>query len=198
MGDAAVRAAKSVDYYGAGTIEFLLDKQGHFYFMEMNTRVQVEHPVTEMVTNIDIVKEQIRIASGEEMRYRQRDVKFGGHAIECRINAEDWEREFMPSPGERKIYLPPGGPGIRVDSHAYPGYKVLPHYDSLVAKLVAWGNDREESISRMGRALDEFVVGGISTTIPFHHEVLKHEAFKSGNFGTNFISKHFGNGKRSK
>jgi len=197
MGDAAVKAAKAVNYVSAGTIEFLLDKHGHFYFMEMNTRIQVEHPVTEMVTNVDIVKEQIKIAAGEPMSFRQKDVKFLGHAIECRINAEDWERDFMPSPGEITLYLPPGGPGVRVDSHVYPGYKVLPHYDSLLAKIISWGENRAESIRRMERALDEFVVAGISTTIPFHHEVLKTEAFKSGDFGTNFIAKHFGNGKKS-
>jgi len=196
MGQAAVRVAKAVDYVSAGTIEFLLDKHGHFYFMEMNTRIQVEHPVTEMVTNVDIVKEQIKIACGEPLVFRQRDIKFSGHALECRINAEDWERDFMPCPGEIKIYLPPGGPGIRVDSHVYPGYRVLPHYDSLIAKIISWGQTRTESLNRMMRALDEFVVGGISTTIPFHHKVLSHEAFRSGDFGTNFIPKYFGNGKK--
>ncbi|MCX5725942.1 MAG: acetyl-CoA carboxylase biotin carboxylase subunit [Candidatus Saganbacteria bacterium] len=195
MGDAAVRAAKAVKYVSAGTIEFLLDKKGNFYFMEMNTRIQVEHPVTEMVTNIDIVKEQIRIASGENLGFRQWDVKFSGHAIECRINAEDHNRDFMPSPGEITLYLPPGGPGIRVDSHVYPGYKVLPHYDSLIAKLISWGRDRKEAISRMDRALDEYVIDGIATTIPFHSEVLQNEDFRSGNFSTNFVSKYF-NGKK--
>jgi len=196
MGDAAVRAAKSVNYTGAGTIEFLLDKHGRFYFMEMNTRVQVEHPVTEMVTSIDIVKEQILIAMGEPLKFRQKDIRFSGHVIECRINAEDWERDFMPSPGEITLYLPSGGPGVRVDSHVYAGYKVLPHYDSLVAKLIVWAASRPEAISRMERALDEFVVAGISTTIPFHHKVLAHEAFRSGDFATNFIPKYFANNKK--
>lgn len=196
MGNSAISAAKSVKYVGAGTIEFLLDKHGDFYFMEMNTRVQVEHPVTEMVTNIDIVKEQIKIAYGDELKIRQKDVSFLGHAIECRVNAEDWERDFMPSPGEVTLYHPPGGPGIRIDSHVYAGYKVLPHYDSLVAKIISWGNDRDEAIKRMIRALDEFVVAGISTTIPFHHKVLNHSSFKSGEFGTDFIAKHFSNGKK--
>jgi len=196
MGDAAVRAARSVNYVGAGTIEFLLDKNGHFYFMEMNTRVQVEHPVTEMVTDIDIVRTQIKIAYGFLLPFRQKDIRFKGHAIECRINAEDWERDFMPCPGEMNLYLPSGGPGVRVDSHAYPGYKVLPNYDSLVAKLIVWDETREEAILRMERALDEFVVAGISTTIPFHHKVLAHEAFRSGNFGTDFIPKYFANNKK--
>lgn len=195
MGDAAVKAAKSVNYFSAGTIEFLLDKHGHFYFMEMNTRIQVEHPVTEFVTGIDIVKEQIRIAQGEKLPFKQHDIRFRGHAIECRINAEDWTRDFMPCPGEINLYLAPGGPGIRVDSHVYPGYRVLPHYDSLIAKIISWGDTRLEAIERMERALDEFVIGGIATTIPFHHQVLRHEAFRSGDFGTNFIPKYFGNKK---
>ena len=195
MGDCAVRVARSVRYVGVGTIEFLLDKHGHFYFMEMNTRIQVEHPVTEMVTSIDLVREQIKVAEGEPTTFKQRDIKWSGHAIECRINAEDWTRDFMPSPGEITLYLPPGGPGVRVDSHVYPGYKVLPNYDSLVAKLIVWAPSRGEAIARMDRALDEFVIAGISTTIPFHHEVLKNEAFISGNFGTNFIAKYFNNKK---
>ena len=195
MGEAAVKAAKGVKYEGAGTVEFLLDKHGHFYFMEMNTRVQVEHPVTEMVTNIDIVKEQIKIAAGEPFELKQGDIKLVGHAIECRINAEDSGRDFMPCPGEIHLYLPPGGPGIRVDSHVYPGYKVLPHYDSLIAKLIAWGNSRDEAIQRMERALDEFVIDGVATTIPFHHKVMQNEAFKSGKISTSFISEHFNSGK---
>ncbi len=195
MGDAAVKAAKAVKYESAGTIEFLLDSKGHFYFMEMNTRVQVEHPVTEMVTNIDIVKEQIKIAAGEQLKFRQGDIKICGHAIECRINAEDSNRDFLPCPGEVHLYLPPGGPGVRVDSHVYPGYKVLPHYDSLIAKLIAWGNSRDEAIQRMERALDEFVIDGVETTIPFHHKVMNNQAFREGKASTKFIEEHFNSGK---
>jgi len=192
LGEAAVKAAKAVNYYSAGTIEFLFDKHGHFYFMEMNTRVQVEHPVTEMITNVDIIKEQIAIAAGEKMQIKQGDVKYSGHAIECRINAEDHERNFMPSPGLIKAYLAPGGPGIRVDSHAYQGYMIQPYYDSLIAKVIAWGRDRQESIQRMERALDEYVIDGIHTTIPFHLKVLGNEAFRRGEVTTNFIDEHFG------
>ena len=192
LGEAAVRAAKAVGYYSAGTIEFLFDKHGKFYFMEMNTRVQVEHPVTEMITSIDIIKEQIRIAAGEKLEVHQGDVRFRGHAIECRINAEDHTRNFMPSPGLIKAYHAPGGPGIRVDSHAFTGYMIQPHYDSLVAKLIAWGKDRTEAIQRMERALDEFVIDGIHTTIPFHLKVLRNEAFRRGDVNTKFIEEHFG------
>ena len=192
LGDAAVRAAKSVNYYSAGTIEFLFDKHGKFYFMEMNTRVQVEHPVTEMITNVDILQEQIKIAAGEKLHLKQGDVKFYGHAIECRINAEDHEKNFMPCPGVIKAYLAPGGLGVRVDSHAYPGYNVPPHYDSLVAKLIVWGKTREEAILRMERALEEYVIDGIATTIPFHLKVLRNEAFKRGEVTTKFIEEHFG------
>jgi acetyl-CoA carboxylase biotin carboxylase subunit len=192
LGEAAVRAAKAVNYHSAGTIEFLFDKHGKFYFMEMNTRVQVEHPITEMITNVDILKEQIRIAAGEKLPLSQGEVKFCGHAIECRINAENHEKGFLPSPGEIKSYLAPGGLGIRVDSHAYSGYKILPHYDSLVAKLIAWGKNREEAIRRMERALDEYVIEGISTTIPFHLKVLRNEAFRRGEVNTRFIEDHLG------
>ncbi len=191
MGDAAIRVARSAKYVNAGTIEFLLDKHGHFYFMEMNTRIQVEHPVTEMVTSVDIIKEQIIIATGERMTYKQSDIVSRGHAIEARINAEDHERDFMPCPGEITVYLAPGGPGIRVDSHAYPGYKVLPHYDSLIAKLIAWAPTREEAINRLDRALDEYAIGPIPTTIPFHHKVLKIKEFREGKVYTDFIAKHF-------
>ncbi|MFA5892749.1 MAG: acetyl-CoA carboxylase biotin carboxylase subunit [Candidatus Margulisiibacteriota bacterium] len=194
LGESAVKVARAVNYFSAGTIEFLFDRHGHFYFMEMNTRIQVEHPVTEMITNIDIIKEQIIIAAGEKLLIRQGDVKFQGHAIECRINAEDHTRNFMPSPGEIKAYHAPGGPGIRVDSHAFSGYVIQPHYDSLVAKLIAWGKDRPEAIQRMARALDEFVIDGIHTTIPFHIKVLKNEAFKRGDVTTKFIEEHFGVG----
>ena len=190
LGEAAVRAAKAANYYSAGTIEFLFDKHGKFYFMEMNTRVQVEHPVTEMITNVDIIREQILIATGEKMHLRQNDIKFTGHAIECRINAEDHRRNFMPCPGEIKAYLAPGGLGVRVDSHAYNGYIVQPYYDSLVAKLIVWGKTRLEAILRMERALDEFVIDGIATTIPFHLSVMRHEAFRAGKFSTKFIEEH--------
>jgi len=193
MGDAAVKAARSAKYVSAGTIEFLLDKYNHFYFMEMNTRIQVEHPVTEMVTSVDIVKEQLIIATGEPMTYKQNEIKFSGHAIEARINAEDHTRDFMPSPGEISVYLPPGGPGIRVDSHAYPGYRVLPHYDSLIAKLIVWAPDRAQAISRLDRALDEYAIGPIPTTIPFHRLVLKIQDFKDGKVYTDFIARHFNN-----
>ncbi|OGB89183.1 acetyl-CoA carboxylase biotin carboxylase subunit [candidate division WOR-1 bacterium RIFCSPHIGHO2_01_FULL_53_15] len=192
LGESAVRAAKAVNYFSAGTIEFLFDKHGHFYFMEMNTRVQVEHPVTEMITNIDIIKEQILIAAGEKLHIRQGDVKYQGHAIECRINAEDHERNFMPSPGLIKGYHAPGGPGIRVDSHAFSGYMIQPHYDSLIAKLIAWGKDRPEAIQRLERALDEYVIDGIHTTIPFHLKVLRNEAFRRGSVNTRFIEEYFG------
>ncbi|HTY13669.1 MAG TPA: acetyl-CoA carboxylase biotin carboxylase subunit [Candidatus Omnitrophota bacterium] len=191
LGESAVRAAKSVNYHNAGTIEFIFDKNGHFYFMEMNTRVQVEHPVTEMVTSMDIIKEQLKIAAGEPLSVRQKDIQFRGHAIECRINAENPDRNFMPSPGEITIYHPPGGPGVRIDSHAYQGYHVQPHYDSLVAKIICWGNDRAEAIDRMKRALNEFVIDGIHTTIPFHLRVLDNAAFRAGDISTNFIEKHF-------
>jgi len=192
LGEAAVKAAKSVNYYSAGTIEFLFDKHGKFYFMEMNTRIQVEHPVTEMITGTDIIKEQLRIAAGEKLQFKQNDVKFVGHAIECRINAENHERNFMPSPGEITAYLPPGGLGIRVDSHVYPGYVVQPHYDSLIAKLIAWGKNREEALNKMERALDEYVIEGIHTTIPFHLKVMRNEAFRRGDVTTKFIEEHFG------
>jgi len=195
LGGAAVRAARAVKYVSAGTIEFIFDPTGRFYFMEMNTRVQVEHPVTEMITNIDIIKEQIKIAAGEPLTIRQRDVQFHGHAIECRINAEDPDRNFLPSPGEISIYLPPGGPGVRVDSHAYSGYKIQPHYDSLIAKLICWGKNREEAIDRMRRALNEFVIDGVATTISFHLKVMDNEAFQRGEVTTHFIEKHFGNKK---
>lgn len=191
LGEAAVRAAKAVNYYSAGTIEFIMDKDRHFYFMEMNTRVQVEHPVTEMITQVDIIKEQLLIAQGEHLKIKQKDIKINGHAIECRINAENHEKNFMPSPGEIKAYLAPGGLGVRVDSHAYQGYNILPHYDSLVSKLIVWGKTREQAIKRMHRALDEYIIEGIHTTIPFHIKVLKNHSFISGDVTTNFIEKHF-------
>ncbi len=190
MGDAAVRAAKAVNYSGAGTVEFIFEPTGNFYFMEMNTRIQVEHPVTEMVTGIDLIKEQIRAASDEVLRYTQEDVTFKGWAIECRINAEDPDKKFMPSPGKVEMYLPPGGFGVRVDSAVYPGYDILPYYDSMVAKLITYADTREEAIARMRRALGEFVVEGVKTTIPFHMRLMSHEKFVSGDFNTKFLEKY--------
>ena len=190
MGRAAVAAAKAVNYHGAGTVEFLLDKHGQFYFMEMNTRIQVEHPVTEMITGIDLIKEQIRVAAGQPLSFAQEDVKLDGWAIECRINAENPEKNFMPSPGKVQRYLPPGGYGVRIDSAVYPGYDIPPFYDSMVAKLIVWGKDRQEAIARMKRALDEFVIDGVHTTIPFHAKLMEHPDFVSGHFSTNFLETH--------
>ncbi len=189
MGAVAVKGCEEVGYTGAGTIEFLLDKHGNFYFMEMNTRIQVEHPVTEMVYNCDLVKDQIRVAAGEKLGYSQKDIKIHGHAIECRINAENWERNFMPSPGQITDLHFPGGPGIRVDSHMYAQYSIPPYYDSLIAKLIVFGRDREESIKRLRRSLDEFVVEGIKTTIPFHRRLIDHPDFIDGNFDTGFLDR---------
>ena len=187
MGEAAVKAAKAVNYSGAGTIEFIYDKDGNFYFMEMNTRIQVEHPVTEMVTGIDLIKQQIYIAAGEKLKIKQEDVKMNGWSIECRINAEDPNKNFMPSPGKVEMYLPPGGLGIRVDSAVYPGYVIPPFYDSMVAKLISYGETREEAIARMKRALEEFVIDGVKTTIPFHLKLMNHEKFVQGDFNTKFL-----------
>jgi acetyl-CoA carboxylase biotin carboxylase subunit len=191
MGNAAVKAAKAVDYSGAGTVEFIYDYRNRkYYFMEMNTRIQVEHPVTEMVTGIDLIKEQIRVASGEKLTVKQQDVTFTGWAIECRINAENPEKNFMPSAGKINMYLPPGGFGVRIDSAAYPGYTIPPYYDSMIAKVITYGNSREEAISRMKRALSEFVIEGIHTTIPFHLRLLEHESFVEGQFNTKFLELH--------
>ena len=185
MGNAAVAAAAAINYEGAGTVEFLLDGDGKFYFMEMNTRIQVEHPVTEERYDVDLVKEQILVAAGENIAGRTFTPK--GHAIECRINAEDPKHGFRPSPGELQVFHTPGGHGVRVDSHVYASYKVPPNYDSLIAKLVVHADTREEAIERMLRALDEFIVVGIKTTIPFHKQLLQTEAFKSGDFDTGFL-----------
>ncbi len=188
MGQAAVTAAKAVQYSGAGTVEFIYDHVNRkFYFMEMNTRIQVEHPVTEMVTGIDLIKEQILVASGQELSLRQEDVQMNGWAIECRINAENPEKKFMPSAGKVDMYLPPGGFGVRVDSAVYTGYSIPPFYDSMVAKLIVHAPTREEAIKKMKRALDEFVVKGIDTTIPFHLKLLNHDVFVSGDFNTKFL-----------
>ncbi|HSL95200.1 MAG TPA: acetyl-CoA carboxylase biotin carboxylase subunit [Thermoleophilia bacterium] len=192
MGHAAVAAAVAAGYEGAGTVEFLLDPAGDFYFMEMNTRVQVEHCVTEMVSGVDIVKTGIRIAAGEGLPLRQEEVELEGHAIEFRINAEDPEAEFMPSPGTVTKWVAPGGPWVRLDSHVYQGYMVPPFYDSLLGKLVVWGRDREECVARSRWALDQFLVEGLPTTIPFHRRVLDHPFFIAGDVSTHFIEDHLG------
>ena len=191
MGMAAVRAAKAVNYVNAGTIEFLVDKYGKFYFMEMNTRIQVEHPITEMITSIDIVKEQIKIANGEKLSFTQDDVEIKGHAIECRINAENPSKGFIPSPGKIEFLNIPGGNGIRVDSAVFSGYTIPPTYDSMIAKLIAYGKDREEAINKMLRALEEFVIDGIDSNIDFQIDILNNENFRLGNYDTSFISKEF-------
>lgn len=189
MGEVAVLATQAVNYHNAGTIEFLLDKDNNFYFIEMNTRIQVEHPVTEMVTGIDLIKEQIRLAAGEPLGYTQEDIKINGWAIECRINAEDPTRNFMPMPGTIATYLPPGGPGVRMDSAVYQGYKVPPFYDSMIGKLVVWGADREQAIARMERALGELVIEGVPTTAPFQMQILKNAFYRRGEVYTNFIQR---------
>jgi acetyl-CoA carboxylase, biotin carboxylase subunit len=191
MGEAAVKAAQAVNYQGAGTVEFIFDHINQkFYFMEMNTRIQVEHPVTEMVTGIDLIQQQLKIASGEKLKYKQEDIKINGWSIECRINAENPSRNFMPSPGEVTMYMPPGGFGVRVDSAMYTGYSIPPFYDSMVAKLIVHADTREEAVSRMKRALDEFIIEGVETTIPFHARLMDHEVFKSGDFDTKFLEKY--------
>ncbi len=187
MGEAAVAAARSITYEGAGTVEFLVDRSGSFYFMEMNTRIQVEHPVTEMVTGFDLIAEQLRIAGGEPLSMRQEDVQMRGHAIECRINAEDPQQNFRPTPGRITGWLPPGGPGVRVDSHVYTGYEIPPFYDSLIGKLIVWGVDREAAIKRMRRALSECAITGIPTTIEFHLALLDRPEFQRGDVHTKFV-----------
>jgi acetyl-CoA carboxylase biotin carboxylase subunit len=189
MGAAAVALACNIGYSGAGTLEFLLDTDGRFYFMEMNTRIQVEHPVTEMVTSFDLVKEQIRVAAGEPVSFQGDGTRLRGHAIECRINAEDPYRNFQPSPGLITAYHPPGGPGVRVDTHVYAGYTVPPYYDSLLAKVIVHGNDRAEALNRMGQALDSFILEGVTTTIPFLARVVRHPAFVEGTIDTRFLER---------
>ena len=186
MGAVAVNACKAIGYSSAGTFEFLLDEDGSFYFMEMNTRIQVEHPVTEMVTLADIVRNQIRVSSGEDLQYKQEDVQIVGHSIECRINAED-PKTFVPSPGRITAFNIPGGPGVRVDTAVYPGYVVPPYYDSMIAKLIVHARTRELAITRMQRALDMMVVEGIKTTIPLHKKIMADENFQKGNFSTKFM-----------
>ncbi len=187
MGNAAIAAAKSIGYEGAGTVEFLVDDDNNFYFMEMNTRIQVEHPVTEMVTGVDLIAEQIKIASGANLDFNQDDIQLSGHAIECRINAEDPSHNFRPSPGKITGWLPPGGPGVRVDSHVYTGYEIPPFYDSLIGKLIVWGKDRNTAIKRMNRALNECAVTGIPTTINFHLTLLNKAKFKEGKIHTKYV-----------
>ena len=190
MIESITRALNRVGYRGAGTLEFLYE-DGHFYFIEMNTRIQVEHPVTEMVTGIDLVKLQLRIAAGEKLPFRQQDIEIRGHAIECRINAED-PKTFAPSPGPVRLWHPPGGPGIRVDSHLYSGYTVPPYYDSLVAKIIAHGEDRDTAIARMRNALSEMVVEGIKTNAPLHQEIFGHSAFRQGGLDIHYLERRLG------
>jgi len=195
MGAAAVLAAQSINYVGAGTVEFLVDSQGNFYFMEMNTRIQVEHPVTEMITGIDLIAAQLTIAQGEKLPFTQSDIQIRGHAIECRINAEDPDHNFRPNPGRISGYLAPGGMGVRMDSHVYTDYEIPPYYDSLVGKLIVWAPDRPTAIRRMRRALRECAITGLPTTIGFHQKVLENASFLSGDVYTNFVVEVMGIGK---
>ena len=189
IGAAAVKAAKAAGYTSAGTIEFLYTEDGNFYFMEMNTRIQVEHPVTEAVTRLDLIKEQIRIAAGERLSVRQKDVQFQGHAIECRINAEDPFNNFTPSPGRLELFIPAGGPNVRVDSHVYSGYRIPTYYDSMIGKLIVWGRTREDALSTMRRALDEMTIEGVKTTIPFQKQIVSHKSFNEGKYDTGFVER---------
>jgi acetyl-CoA carboxylase biotin carboxylase subunit len=190
IGDAAVAGALACGYTSAGTVEFILDPDGNFYFMEINARIQVEHPVSEMISGVDLIREQIKVAAGEPLPFAQKDITLRGHAIECRINAEDPERDFAPDGGTIRTFIPAGGPGTRVDTYVYSGWAVPPFYDSLVAKLIVWAEDRPAAIDRMRRALSETTVEGVKTTIPFHSRVLSHPAFRSGDVYTDFISRH--------
>jgi acetyl-CoA carboxylase biotin carboxylase subunit len=192
MGSVALKGALSIGYTGAGTMEFLLDDEGQFWFMEMNTRIQVEHPVSEIISGIDLIKEQIRVARGEPLSHNQDEVRFTGHAIECRINAEDPDRDFAPSAGRLEEFAPPGGPWTRVDTHCFAGWTVSPYYDSLIAKLIVWAPERGEAIDRMARALSEFRVKGpgMKTTIGFHQRVFAHPVFRSGDFHTDFVDRY--------
>jgi len=192
MAEAAIRAAKAVNYVNAGTVEFMVDGTGRFHFLEMNTRIQVEHPVTEMVTGLDLVREQIRIAYGQKLGRSQRDVGFRGHAIECRVTAEDYTNGFLASSGTVNSLLLPGGPGVRVDTHLYPGYTVPPFYDALLAKLIVWAPTRPEAIAKAARALQEFELDGLKTTIPFHQQVLANAYFRRGEIATNFVRRRMG------
>lgn len=191
MGKFAAKLAKGIGYDSVGTLEFLVDKNMNFYFMEMNTRIQVEHTVSEEITGVDLIKEQIRVAAGEKLSVSQKDINIDGHVIECRINAEDSENGFLPSSGILEKYIPSGGIGVRIDSHSYQNYEIPPYYDSMIAKLIVKGKNREEAIERMKRALKEFIIEGVDTTIPFHLKVLDNQDFKNGTIYTNFIETHF-------
>lgn len=197
MGEAAVKAAKACGYVNAGTIEFLLERDGSFYFMEMNTRIQVEHPVTEWVTGVDLVKEQIRIASGLPLSFKQKDIHITGHAIECRINAENPSKGFRPSPGTITDMYFPGGKGIRIDSAVYSGYTVQPYYDSMIAKLIVWAKNREEAIRKMQTALGEIIIEGIDTNVDYQYEILNNPDFLKGNTDVGFIERMEGRGKEA-
>ena len=192
MGAAAVAIAKEAGYHNAGTVEFLLDRNNDFYFIEVNARIQVEHTVTEMVTGLDLIQAQLRLAAGEPLGFTQEDVQLRGHCIECRINAEDPDKGFQPCPGTIELFVPPGGPGVRVDSHAYSGYRIPPHYDSMIGKLLVHRGDRSDAIRTMLRALDEFVVVGPRTTVPIHRRILNHSDFRSGGHDTGFVERYFG------
>jgi acetyl-CoA carboxylase biotin carboxylase subunit len=191
MGAAAVAIAREAKYHNAGTVEFLLDRTGDFYFIEVNARIQVEHTVTEMVTGIDLIHQQLRLAAGEPLEITQEDVVMKGHCIECRINAEDPDKDFQPAPGKVDLFVPPGGPGIRVDSHVYSGYRIPPHYDSMIAKLLSWRPTRAEAIGTMMRALDEFVIQGTPTTISILRRILNHSDFRAGEHDTGFVGRHY-------
>jgi acetyl-CoA carboxylase biotin carboxylase subunit len=193
LGAAAVKAAEFVGYTSAGTVEFLMDEEKNFYFMEMNTRIQVEHTVSEIYSGIDLIKAQILIAAGAGLRYTQEDIHFRGHAIECRVNAEDPFKGFMPCPGMITQLLLPAGPGVRVDTHIYPGYEISPYYDSMIAKVITWGEDRISAINKMKRALREFRIGGVQTNIPFHMAVLEHSVFLDGDYDTRYVNEYFAN-----
>ena len=199
IGEKAVAGATSIGYTGAGTMEFLLDHDGNLAFMEMNARIQVEHPVSEMITDCDLIQEQIRVAAGEKLSVTQDEVVFKGHAIECRINAEDPDKDFAPTAGRLETYVPPGGPWTRVDSHCYPGWMISPFYDSLIAKLIVWAPDRERAINRMARALGEFEISGrgVKTTIPFHQKILQNEQFRSGDVTTDFVEQFMAEERKS-
>jgi acetyl-CoA carboxylase biotin carboxylase subunit len=190
--ESAVRVAKAANYSNAGTVEFLLARDGSYYFIEVNARIQVEHTVTEMVTGIDLIQQQLLVASGERLAFAQSDIKVSGSAIECRINAEDPERDFMPSPGKIELFVPPGGPGVRIDSHCYSGYRIPPNYDSMIGKLLAHRSRRDVAIRTMLRALDEFVIDGVKTTIPILRSILSHSDFRSGDHDTGFVERYYG------
>jgi acetyl-CoA carboxylase biotin carboxylase subunit len=196
MGKAAIKIAETAHYTNAGTVEFIVDDHGNFYFLEVNKRIQVEHPITEEITGIDLVKQQIMIAMGEPLRITQSDVHIRGHAIECRINAEDPFDDFRPSPGRIEMYYSPGGRGVRVDSHAYAGYSIPPHYDSMIGKLITFGKDRREAMDKMSRALSEYMITGVKTTIPFEMAILQDPNFRRGVYSTNFIEQLLGGARR--